>query len=340
MSAHSSDSGNTSLHNISEILAKKKRSKEYLQTAPTKKYANYYNMTHLNRGKALIFNHELFINNKLPRRTESKIDCDNLSKILKQLDFDVKIYDNLNYKEIVRTLEKVAKDDHSDEDCLLIAILTYGNWDLLHARDKYYKSEIIWTNFSADKCPTLAEKPKLIFIQGCQNDESNKIFLKERTITDDGGKEFRIPTQADFLIFFSSNSLNMKVEQRKCKVEKNLLENTSCQEMVTDGNNLAGCFCVDTHSDEEIFIDEKISSELEKTNGSLFIQSLCRQLRENGTIYDIQTILTYTIQLIISEYEKQNGKEIKEEKFEVPYIVTMLTRLLQFNTKIKRSLPK
>lgn len=77
-------------------------------------------------------------------------------------------------------------------------------------------------------------------------------------------------------------------------------------------------------------------------NGSLFIQSLCKQLYENGTIYDIHTILTYTIQLVVSNLENENAEETKEcqKELQVPYFVTMLTRLLQFNTKIRHSLPK
>lgn len=82
------------------------RSKEYIQTAPTKRNALYYNMKHPKRGKALIFNHDFFSNNKLQRRGESKIDCQNLSDTLKRLGFDIKVYDNLKHKEIVKTLEK------------------------------------------------------------------------------------------------------------------------------------------------------------------------------------------------------------------------------------------
>lgn len=355
MSEESSDSGCKSLLNITQILAKKNRSKEYQQTAPTKKNANYYNMKHSRRGSALIFNHELFASKTLPQRTEAKIDCEILSDILKSLDFDVKIYDNLNYKEIVKTLEKVAKEDHSDADCLLVAVLTYGNFDLLHARDKYYKSEIIWKSFYSDKCPTLSGKPKLFIIQGSQCDESNKLFLQKRTVTDGGSsvKNFCIPNQADFLIVFSNNCMNMKMEKKKRKKVKKL-KNTSCQRTVTDGNSLgSGCCQIDAPSDEEMITDdetvnpdeESLFSDLTKT-GSVFIKSLSQQLRENGTIYDIHTILTYTIQLVVADFEKENEKEIQEEKeegqkeFEIPYFVTMLTRLLQFNTKIKRSLPK
>ncbi|XP_043476822.1 caspase-1-like [Leptopilina heterotoma] len=352
MSEESSDSGCKSLLNITQILAKKNRSKEYLQTAPTKKNAMYYNMKHPKRGSALIFNHDLFTNKKLPQRMEAKIDCEILSNILKSLDFEIKIYDNLNYKEIVKTLEKVAKEDHSDADCLFVAVLTYGNFDLLHARDNYYKSEIIWKSFYADKCPTLCGKPKLFIIQGCQCDELNKLVLQKRTVTEDGscGKNFCIPNQADFLIFFSSNCMSMTAEEKKCKKVKKS-KNMSCQKTVADGNALgSGCRQIDTPSDEEMIIDDEtmntdegsLSSDLKKT-GSLFIKSLCQQLRENGTIYDIHTILTYTIQLVVADFENKNKEEIKEEgqkEFEIPYFVTMLTRLLQFNTKIKRSLPK
>lgn len=60
----------------------------------------------------------------------------------------------------------VSQLDHSDNDCLCIITLTHGiQNDLICAKDAIYKSDRLWKPFAADKCITLAGKPKLFFIQ-------------------------------------------------------------------------------------------------------------------------------------------------------------------------------
>ena len=38
---------------------------------------------------------------------------------LRQLDFDVKVYNDCSFIEIEQVLEELANDDHSDADCVL-----------------------------------------------------------------------------------------------------------------------------------------------------------------------------------------------------------------------------
>lgn len=96
--------------------------------------------------------------------------------------------------------------DHSQHDCLIVAVLSHGELGLLYAHDTPYKPDSIWSHFTADKCPTLAGKPKLFFIQACQGDRLDSgLTLKERTETDgQPASTFRIPSQADFLIAYST----------------------------------------------------------------------------------------------------------------------------------------
>ena len=60
---------------------------------------------------------------------------------------------------------QVAREDHSDNDCILVTVLTHGDEDELFARDQSYKPGALWSRFTSDQCPTLAGKPKLFFIQ-------------------------------------------------------------------------------------------------------------------------------------------------------------------------------
>jgi len=83
-----------------------------LQTAPTDRYAMYYNMNHSKRGLALIFNHEFFTIGHLKPRCGTNVDCENLSKTLKGLGFEVNDFHNSDHRDIVKQLERGKKKLH------------------------------------------------------------------------------------------------------------------------------------------------------------------------------------------------------------------------------------
>ncbi|OWR45225.1 caspase-1 [Danaus plexippus] len=174
---------------------------------PVHRNAQRYNMQHPKRGMALIFNHETFDIHNLKQRTGTSVDSDNLSKVLKSLGFKVTILNNLKSEDVNMYLQQTAEMDHSNYDCLLIAVLTHGEMGMLYAKDTHYKTDNLWYYFTADKCPSLAGKPKLFFIQACQGDKlDGGITLCNRTETDGSSHSapYKIPIHADFLIVFST----------------------------------------------------------------------------------------------------------------------------------------
>ena len=89
---------------------------------PTEKDATHYNMSHRRRGKAYIFNHMHFDPvQQLKARNGTDADRDNLRVCLRQLDFEVEVFNDLPVKDIDRVLENAALEDHSDADCVLVA---------------------------------------------------------------------------------------------------------------------------------------------------------------------------------------------------------------------------
>lgn len=67
---------------------------------------------------------------------------------------------------VIRCCVSVSKEDHSDADCLMIAVLTHGfDSGYLYARDTIYSIDSLWLPFTADRCLTLAGKPKIFFVQ-------------------------------------------------------------------------------------------------------------------------------------------------------------------------------
>ncbi|CAO1386026.1 unnamed protein product [Diamesa hyperborea] len=176
---------------------------------PTQRYASEYNMNHSKRGYALIFNHEHFDMPSLKSRAGTNVDCENLIDSLKSLHFDVSMYKDCKLNEMLSEVNNVSRMDHKDNDCLLIAILSHGELGFLHSKDTHYKLEAITSYFSADRCPSLAGKPKLFFIQACQGDnlDGGAVMRREATETDSNGYQsmsYTIPVHADFLIAYST----------------------------------------------------------------------------------------------------------------------------------------
>ncbi|EDW12820.1 caspase [Drosophila mojavensis] len=172
----------------------------------THRYAFEYKMSHPHRGLAMIFSHEHFNKKGLPSRPETVIDSENLSRVLKKLGFDVRIYKDLCHETLRETLNNAVGMDHSNNDCILIALLTHGKNNKVYAHDHSYELERIWESFTADKCPTLAGKPKIIIVQACRGnlrDPGYFVHSKGHTETDgDSECSYRIPRFADFLVAF------------------------------------------------------------------------------------------------------------------------------------------
>ncbi|ENN70927.1 hypothetical protein D910_05588 [Dendroctonus ponderosae] len=174
---------------------------------PVPKYATHYKMDHKKRGVALIFNHEMFECFGLKSRAGTNEDCRNLSDSLRYLGFDVQIFKDLSYMELENRIRDVSAMDHTHHDCLFIAVLSHGESNIVYAKDNAYKPDILWTFFTPDRCPTLAGKPKMFFMQACQGDKLDGGVNLAMSRTETDGEIFtsyKIPSQADFLIVFST----------------------------------------------------------------------------------------------------------------------------------------
>lgn len=180
-------------------------------------------MTHENRGKCIIFNHERFESLGFDKREGSSLDAQRLEKTFEKLGFDVELYVDFTHSEVMTKIDEgkkrypshfisfwsfvslfikfrlciflkfqrsivhvtVSQLDHTKNDCLCIITLTHGiQNDMICAKDVAYKSDKLWEPFAADKCITLAGKPKLFFIQVKQLtlSEFSVLFLNYRHI--------------------------------------------------------------------------------------------------------------------------------------------------------------
>jgi caspase 7 len=153
--------------------------------APPSHDSGLYRMDHLFRGKAVIFNQENFWTRfGISTRFGSAKDRDDLAVVLQQLKFEVKCYNDLTKSQIKNKLAKreysnlmlsvcfnffnfflVAAEDHSNSDCVLVAIMTHGVEDFISAYDDSFETHHLWKPFTPEKCPKLAGKPKIFIIQ-------------------------------------------------------------------------------------------------------------------------------------------------------------------------------
>lgn len=174
---------------------------------PVDRYASEYNMNHKNRGVALIFNHEFFDIPSLKSRSGTNVDSAELKLALEGLGFSVSVHKDCKLGDILKYVEKAASQDHTDNDCLAVAILSHGEHGYLYAKDTQYKLDNIWHYFTANFCPTLAGKPKLFFIQACQGDRLDGGMTLEKSTTEtdgDSSMSYKIPIHSDFLFSYST----------------------------------------------------------------------------------------------------------------------------------------
>ena len=83
----------------------------------------------------------------------------------------------------------VSLEDHSNNDCLLVSVMSYASKNgKIAAADEDYNVEELWENFLGENCDSLIGKPKLFFIEASKED-----------LVDDV-----IPKFADLLIMYST----------------------------------------------------------------------------------------------------------------------------------------
>lgn len=170
-----------------------------------------YNMCHKSRGICLILDCETFspkspATRSLENRTGSEVDSDKIKQLFGNLlGFEIYFYKDLTVAATITVLRQLAAYNHSEHDCFACFVLTHGDHGELYAYDGKYSIDLLFRNFLANNCPTLAGKPKLFFIQACQgNDLDDGVRVRHSRDSLDSVSYFKIPTFADFLIAYST----------------------------------------------------------------------------------------------------------------------------------------
>ncbi|XP_042890410.1 caspase-1-like [Penaeus japonicus] len=256
----------------------------------------FYNMSHQERGHALIFAYEDFCAQGPSRRGFAKHDVDICSKAFRKLEFEVRIHWNLTKKMLLQTIMLESREDHSNRDCLVVVLMTHGGItekgeEVVWTCDFEIRSSELWKYFKREKCPSLAGKPKLFFIQACRGENVDKGVCLRRPagmrLQYDGmsrENEYDMPLDADVLIMWASYP--------------------GMYAFVSSSNYI---------------------------NGSVFLHFLSKVLIEYGDNEDLATMLLRVTREVAVSYESYVPEDDKINKNkQIPYTVSTLMRKLVF----------
>ena len=171
-----------------------------------------YPMTNTPHGIAVIINNFEFHStvpgeDPLPDRRGSHVDEENLRVTWEYLRYDVQILRNLTASELTRRLMLIALQSHEKYDSFVCCILSHGYLDGVYGTDsKPVKINDIASLFKGNFCPTLADKPKLFFIQACRWDDKDKGVAVQKDAKGDPDDALRhsLPSEADFLFGYAT----------------------------------------------------------------------------------------------------------------------------------------
>ncbi|KAH8236537.1 hypothetical protein KR026_004498 [Drosophila bipectinata] len=253
-------------------------------------------------GIALILNHRDVKGQKARVGTER--DRDDMKLTLQGFGFDVRPYDDLTFSDINDLLKEVALEDHSQNDCFVLVVMSHGTEGKVYAKDMAYPVERLWNPFLGDKCKTLKNKPKLFFIQACRGENLEKAveFSSFAVMTRELVPQsvapvaqpitYAIPSTADMLVFYSTF--------------------------------------------------DKFFSFRNVDDGSWFIQSLCRVLdvaasneasQPEGA--ELLRLLTAVNRKVAYEYQSNTKNEALNQMKEMPNFMSTLTKTFYLRVKPK-----
>ncbi|ALC46122.1 decay [Drosophila busckii] len=252
-------------------------------------------------GIAIILNHKDVKGQK--QRVGTERDRDDVQRSLQAYGFDVRPYNDLSFAEINDLLKEVAREDHSQNDCFALVVMSHGSEGKVYAKDMSYPVERLWNPFLGDSCKSLVNKPKLFFIQACRGENLEKAveFTTFSVMTRDLGPApaekpqhitYAIPSTADMLVFYSTF--------------------------------------------------DKYFSFRNVDDGSWFIQSLCRVLDEAAANeasqaqgMDMLRLCTAVNRKVAYEYQSNTKNEALNQMKEMPNFLCTLTKTFALRVKPK-----
>nr|XP_055068335.1 caspase-8-like isoform X4 [Misgurnus anguillicaudatus] len=240
---------------------------------------DYYPISHRPVGHCLIINNYDFEMSetsdglKLRNRKGTDTDKESLERVFKKMHFEITVKDDLTASEMLELVKQFAEKDHSQMDIFVCCVLSHGEKGAVYGVDGK-QVEIRELTQHPAKCQTLANKPKLFFIQACQG----KVGQKAMWMAD--GPEQEEGTYEEDAQKVAYNSIHIEADL------------------------LIGMATV-----------EDYQSYRHTTEGSIYIQELCRQLEDLcPRKEDILSILT-KVNSEVSNRTLKGYKQMPEPRY-------------------------
>ncbi|XP_066506047.1 caspase-3b [Hoplias malabaricus] len=160
-----------------------------------------YRMDFPNMGKCIIINNKNFHRSTgMSERNGTDVDAGNVLKTFQKLGFKTTLKNDQTVAQMEAILTSASKEDHSQSAMFVCVMLSHGDDGVIFGTDASMELKDLTKLFQGNKCPSLAGKPKLFFIQACRGAE-----LDPGIETDSGGGDkYKIPIEADFLYAYST----------------------------------------------------------------------------------------------------------------------------------------
>ncbi|XP_031415858.1 uncharacterized protein LOC105889409 [Clupea harengus] len=162
-----------------------------------------YRMTRSPLGLCVIINNEH--SHRSQSRKGSDADTDALRKVFTWLDFSVQCHKDLTTEEMKSVL--LGCSQKADGDCFVCCVLSrWENGGVFGCDNVFLPIKDMLALFEVNNCPALSRKPKLFFIQACQENagdigtDISKEGVPGSDIATTVQKEFTMSAEADFLL--------------------------------------------------------------------------------------------------------------------------------------------
>ncbi|KAI4885378.1 hypothetical protein NFI96_020332 [Prochilodus magdalenae] len=211
-----------------------------------------YKMSSVPRGFCVIINNMKF-DPPLKDRNGSDADEESLKEVFTWLRFTPEVHRDQTAQQM-KDLFRHLSQRHHEGDCFVCCILSHGDKEGVYGTDGVVvPNEDIFAPFRGSSCRSLAGKPKVFFIQACRGDD------------------YQLPVDVE------ADNLVEDEETGQAELEMDVVEVS----IPADGDFLVARSTV-----------KGFYSFRDKFQGSWFIQSLCKQLKNYcPKCEDIQSIL-------------------------------------------------
>lgn len=184
--------------------------------------ATHYQMSRSPHGIALIINNKMF-NSETDTRDGTEIDECDLIKVFQYLGYRVHVFNDCTADQMDKIMERMQLQDHTNHDSFICCILSHGGKNddagefVCGSDNQHVIVDVISKRLSPTNCPSLAEKPKIFFIQACRGHfQEQTVFVdttpnhrESRAVTDDVTDSVinrNVSDQSDFYFAYATPS--------------------------------------------------------------------------------------------------------------------------------------